>query len=176
VIFVTVGTQGPFDRLVSAVDRWAAARPERRVFAQIGPSDLCPRHIESRQFISPEECRRRIRDAEAVVAHAGMGTILSALELGTPVLVMPRRAALGEQRNDHQVATARRFKELGGVGVAFDEHELAHRLGEVERLVGGRRIGRYASDRFIGALRTFIDAEPTPGRRVPLTDAAAPST
>jgi hypothetical protein len=94
------------------------------------------------------------------VAHAGMGTILSALELGTPVLVMPRRAALGEQRNDHQVATARRFKQLGGVGVAFDEHELMHRLGELERLAGGRRIGRYAPDGFIGALRTFIEGEP----------------
>ncbi len=57
--------------------------------------------------------------ATAIVAHAGMGTILTALEMGKPLLVMPRRAALGEHRNDHQLATASRFAELGRVKVAF---------------------------------------------------------
>src|SRR6185312_9191493 len=33
VIFVTVGTQLPFDRLIMAVDEWAGAAPGRRVFA-----------------------------------------------------------------------------------------------------------------------------------------------
>ena len=162
MIFVTVGTQVPFDRLVAAVDAWAEAQDGRRVFAQIGPTDLRPRHIESRAFIPPEECRKRIRDARLVVAHAGMGTILSALELGTPVLVMPRRAALGEHRNDHQLATARRFAEIGSVSVAFDEVELVRRLDDGERLVGAERISEYASDGLIGALRTFIGDDAPP--------------
>ena len=46
--------------------------------------------------------------AAAIVAHAGMGTILTALETGKRLLVMPRRAALGEHRNDHQLATVSR--------------------------------------------------------------------
>jgi UDP-N-acetylglucosamine transferase subunit ALG13 len=163
VIFVTVGTQVPFDRLVAAVDSWAGAQVGRPVFAQIGPTDLRPRHIESRNFISPAECRERIREAKVVVGHAGMGTILTALELGTPVLVMPRRAALGEHRNDHQLATARWYAEVGGVSVAFDEGELVQKLDEVERLAGGERISQYASDGLIGALRSFIDARPEPG-------------
>ena len=93
---------------------------------------MIPRHIESQSFISPAECRQRIREADVVVAHAGMGTILSALELGTPVLIMPRRAELGEHRNDHQLATARWFAETGKVSVAFDELDMARRLDEVE--------------------------------------------
>ena len=35
MIFATVGTQLPFDRLIAAVDRWAGTRPGREVFAQI---------------------------------------------------------------------------------------------------------------------------------------------
>ena len=68
--------------------------------------------------------------ADAVVAHAGIGTILGALELGKPTVVMPRRAALGEHRNDHQLATARRFSGPG-IAVALDEHELAAELGRM---------------------------------------------
>jgi UDP-N-acetylglucosamine transferase subunit ALG13 len=161
VIFVTVGTQLPFDRLITAVDRWAGAHPGRPVFAQIGPSAR-PRNIDSRDFISPAQCEQRIRDAKVVVAHAGMGTILTALELGTPVLVMPRRADLGEHRNDHQLATARWFADIGSVSVAFDELELASRLDQVEERTGSGQISRYASADFISALRGFIDGEARP--------------
>ncbi len=38
MIFVTVGEQLPFDRLVRAVDEWAAASG-KEVFAQIGNSE-----------------------------------------------------------------------------------------------------------------------------------------
>ena len=157
MIFVTVGTQLPFDRLISAVDAWAGATTGADVFAQVGPTGLEPRHISYSRFISPAECRERMAAAQAIVAHAGMGTILSALELGKPLLIVPRRAALGEHRNDHQLATARRFAELGRVAVAFDETELPARLDELDRIAAHEPISPFASDRLIGALREFID-------------------
>jgi UDP-N-acetylglucosamine transferase subunit ALG13 len=160
VIFVTVGTQLPFDRLIAAVDRWAATRPAARVLAQIGPSDLSPAHIECERFVAPATCRERMLAADAIVAHAGMGTILSALEMGKPLLVMPRRAALGEHRNDHQVATARRFAALGPVGVAFDETELRAKLDRLEGLGARAPIGRHAPAPVIAALRAFIARDP----------------
>ena len=160
MIFVTVGTQLPFDRLIRAVDGWAAAGAGPEVFAQIGPTSLRPGNIEARPFISPSECRELIHDADVVVSHAGMGTILSALELGTRVLVMPRRAALGEHRNDHQLATARWFAKESSVSVAFDEAELVQKLDQVDGLAVGSRISEYAGDGLIGALRSFIDGPP----------------
>lgn len=159
MIFVTVGTQLPFDRLVAAVDRWAATHPGGRVFAQVGPSGLRPTRIEHQAFLSPAECHERMLAADAIVAHAGMGTILGGLEMGKPLVVMPRRAALGEHRNDHQLATARRFAELGSVSVAFDEAELHAQLDALDRVVARRPIDRYAPDPFIAALRAFISGE-----------------
>jgi UDP-N-acetylglucosamine transferase subunit ALG13 len=94
--------------------------------------------------------------ADAIVAHAGIGTILTALELGKPVLVMPRRAKFGEHRNDHQLATARRFAELGRVSVAFDETELSARLDELYGVVPQPRISPSAPDSFVAGLRAFI--------------------
>src|SRR5687767_9745951 len=125
MIFVTVGTQLPFDRMIRAVDEWAGKSGNgEEVFAQIGPSDYKPKHIRYSAFIAADEFEHRSREARAVVAHAGMGSIITALTMGKPILVMPRRAAMGEQRNDHQLATARHFLAQGRIGVAADEHEL----------------------------------------------------
>ena len=156
MIFVTVGAQMPFDRMVRAVDEWAAARGRSDVFAQINETDYRPRHIEWTRFIEPEQFRARVESARVLVAHAGMGSILTALETGKPILVMPRRGDLQETRNDHQIATAKRFLELGKVAVAFDEKELPGKLDELERLSAAGRISPWASDRLLGALRAFI--------------------
>jgi UDP-N-acetylglucosamine transferase subunit ALG13 len=158
VIYVTVGTQLPFDRLIEAVDAWAGATGAQDVFAQIGPGTYRPRHVAYAPFVSPEESRERMQAADAIVAHAGMGTIISALELGKPLLVMPRQAALGEHRNDHQIATAERFGALGRVSVAPDAAALAEKLDELGALNAHERISPYASDRLLSALSTFIAA------------------
>jgi len=179
VIFVTVGTQLPFDRMVGAVDRWAGANPGAEVFAQVGPTSLEPRHMGYSRFITPAECRERMTSAKAIVAHAGMGTILSALELGKPLLIVPRRASLGEHRNEHQLATARRFAELGRVTVAFEDSELPAQLAALDRIAAHEPISPFASDRLISALRAFIDgvpalaAEPTAAAAEPEYRAAA---
>ena len=84
MIFVTVGSQEPFDRLISAVDEWARLRALSDVFAQIASSTLHPRHIQFTQFVEPPEFSRIMEETRIIVAHAGMGSIISALELGNP--------------------------------------------------------------------------------------------
>jgi UDP-N-acetylglucosamine transferase subunit ALG13 len=158
LIFVTVGANTPFDRLVRCVDEWAAANDRSDVFAQIGQTEYRPAHLRFSQLLSPEEFRDTLSRASVVVGHAGMGTILSALEFGVPVLVMPRRAALREQRNDHQLATARRLAERGLVQVAMDESELRRRLDECSQLGSPERISPVAPAPLIECLRRFIRA------------------
>jgi hypothetical protein len=45
---------------------------------------------------------------------------------------MPRRASLGEHRNDHQLATARALAARGQVRVALDETQLGEALDALE--------------------------------------------
>lgn len=156
VIFITVGTDMAFNRLVRTVDEWALARGRQDVFAQIGETDWQPAHIAWSNFLQPPEFARRFAEAEVVVAHAGMGTILSALQWEKPILVMPRRATLGEQRNEHQLATARHLSELGKISVAMDEAELRVMLDDLGQLRAREKIGPYAGDALIATLRDFI--------------------
>lgn len=156
LIFVTVGHQMPFDRLVRAVDQWAACNQRDDVFAQIGDTTFRPTHIGHRRFLSPAEFDQQMREATAIVAHAGTGTILAAAQLGKPLLVMPRLASLHETRNDHQVPTAEHFAKHGHVLAAADEHALQTLLGSIESFVPRPRVGDSASPELIGAIREFI--------------------
>ena len=157
MIFVTVGHQMPFDRLIRAVDEWAMANSRDDVFAQVGTTDYEPEYIEWKNMLTPDEFEERMSQADFVIAHAGTGTILAALEHGTPIVVMPRRAALLETRNDHQVATAQRFKEMGQVLVALDEHEMPAILDHSESMEAGAMIDSSASPELIAALKGFVD-------------------
>jgi UDP-N-acetylglucosamine transferase subunit ALG13 len=159
VIFVTVGTQLPFDRLVAAVDQWAAShRRTGDVFAQIGPGSYVPKHIRYEAFVQVDRFSGLVKGAELIVSHAGIGSIVTSLSAGKPIVIMPRRADLGEHRNDHQVATASKFLNRSGVFVANDEVELNAVLNNMSRLQNPPPIEPFASPSLISAIRKFIDA------------------
>jgi UDP-N-acetylglucosamine transferase subunit ALG13 len=161
LIFVTVGSQGSFDRLIQAVDEWAALTGRSDVFAQIGKAKYIPTHIRFTEFVDPLEFKRLVQEAWLVVAHAGIGSIISALEAAKPIVVMPRRAEFREQRNDHQVATARHFEAKGQIIVAYEEQSLAERLDYALTLGNTERIGMEASPQLIATIRSFLDRGPS---------------
>ncbi len=156
MILVTVGTDKPFDRMMKVVDRWAAERGRQDVFAQIGEGGWQPRHIPFVNFFEPVEFKQRFSAAHLIIGHAGMGTILSALLHGKPILVMPKLARLGEHRNEHQTATAKRMMALGNVNVAFDEEEMFQKLDIVDSLQARAPIHPHASGGLVDGIRDFI--------------------
>lgn len=156
MIFVTVGTDLPFDRMMRVIDDWARGHNRRDIFAQIGEGGWRPGFIQHAEFLQPPEFKKRFNEASLIISHAGMGTILSALFYGKPILVMPKRASLGEHRNEHQMATARRMSGSGLVSMAADETELRRMLDRLEDLPAGRRIGPYAGPGLTDKLRDFI--------------------
>ena len=156
MIFVTVGHQMPFDRLVRAMDAWAEQAGRSDCFAQIGDGAYAPRRFPSARFLAPQQFRDHMANARAIVAHAGTGTILSALQLGKPILVLPRRSDLGETRNDHQVATAKHFAAAGHVLAAYDEGALVARMADLEQQRPGPLLGGSASPELLAAIRTFL--------------------
>jgi UDP-N-acetylglucosamine transferase subunit ALG13 len=160
MILITVGAQMPFDRLIRAVDHWVGENAREDVFAQIGAGTFRPRHMPWTRFLSSEEFRAHMFEADVIVAHAGMGTILTAMEFGTPILVMPRRADLFETRNDHQFGTARQFQDAEAVAVAADEQVLLERLNRLDQIAAPPRINSHASFRLLAALNRFICGEP----------------
>jgi UDP-N-acetylglucosamine transferase subunit ALG13 len=160
-IFIATGTQLAFDRLIEAVDDWAAEHPEAEIFAQIGPGGYRPQHMQSQGYVAPQTFEHKSKEADLIIAHAGTGTIFTALELRKPIIVMPRLHKYGEHRNDHQVATVERFQTLRGVNVAHDEHELRRLLDDYEGLSRpDAAIDPHARPELLEALSAYINAAP----------------
>jgi UDP-N-acetylglucosamine transferase subunit ALG13 len=132
VIFVTVGSDLPFNRLVKHLDHWSRDHPSQRVFAQVGrlkPSDYVPETIQWVQMLTAARFDQHCCEARLIVAHAGMGSIISALAAGKPIVILPRSARLRETRSDHQFATAERYADRPGIFVAWSEADVADAIG-----------------------------------------------
>ncbi len=140
MIFLTVGTQFPFDRLVKSVDlAFDAGLIDEEIVAQVGESSYKPRNFHSLASLDKDLFDKRVREASSVISHAGMGTITMALDNKKPLLVMPRLAKYGEVVNDHQAAIARRFSELGYILAAHDVNDFPDEIRKLKNFVPRER-------------------------------------
>ena len=154
MIFATIGTQAPFDRFVKMLDEVCEGMNEEVVCQTIGCT-YDAKNIRIIGFVAPDEFNKIFAEARLVIAHAGMGTILSALKQQKPLIVVPRLASLGEHRNDHQMATAMRMHELGYVNVAYDKAQLKELLSK--DLKPMKIIGDSASESLVKSIAKFIE-------------------
>jgi len=121
MIFVTVGTQAaPFDRLMRAL---GDLPPGEEIVVQCGSSKIRPPRATCVDFMPFADVLEHVRNARAVVAHAGVGSVMICLENGKRPIVVPRLEHLGEHPDDHQHEFARRLEAQGLVTVVED---LAH--------------------------------------------------
>jgi UDP-N-acetylglucosamine transferase subunit ALG13 len=124
MIFFTVGTQLPFERLVDYMEKWSICNPNVKIVGQICDEKKTDNFI-SKAFMSPDEYMECFTQASVVISHAGMGSIISAIEYEKPIIIVPRFSYLGEHRNDHQIYTAEAFSCKSGIYVANDYDELS---------------------------------------------------
>ena len=156
MILVTVGMQLGFDRLIEAMDRLA---PDlgMEVIAQVGRGEYQPQNMEARVSIAPAEFEGMVERSQLIVAHAGIGTVLTAQRFGKPILLFPRRFDHGEHRNDHQVATARNLQGRSGLLIAMDEDELKDRIAEGLKLNMADATASATAEQLHQAIGNFIE-------------------
>ena len=128
MIFLTVGTLFPFDRLVKAVDDFVETNDCQQIFAQIGKNGYTPKNFPSKDTLSKDEYDAIFMKASHIISHAGMGSIIMALRTQKPILVMPRLRKFHEAVNDHQLHTAKKFEQLGHVVAAYHPSEIPQKI------------------------------------------------
>jgi UDP-N-acetylglucosamine transferase subunit ALG13 len=113
---VTLGTMQDysFRRLVERA--LAILPPETEVLWQVGCTDVSDLPIRGRRQLPAAELQQAIEEADVVIAHAGCGSSVAALEAGKKPILVPRRAAHGENVDDHQLLIA---SELARRGLAI---------------------------------------------------------
>lgn len=116
-VFVTLGTIKPyrFDKLVDNILAVLPAGTE--VTWQTGSTSRTDLPGDVRQQVTTEEFDRLATEADLVIAHAGVGSLLRLLDLGVAPLIVPRRRGRGEHIDDHQQQVAGQLARAGVVQV-----------------------------------------------------------
>jgi UDP-N-acetylglucosamine transferase subunit ALG13 len=154
MIFVTIGSAEPFDRLLDAV---AALPAGEEVVAQCGASTVRPGNAGCVDFLSCDDFLESVARARVVVTHAGVGTVMAVLAAGKRPVVVPRLARFGEAVDDHQLAFARRLDEIGAVALVEDLAALPSAVAEA-LAPPPVRLGRSP---LAGELREYVQAQLT---------------
>jgi UDP-N-acetylglucosamine transferase subunit ALG13 len=153
MIFVSVGThEAPFDRMLQSV---FGLRLDEDLVVQYGPStDRSDSAWVQAEYLSFDEVVGYIRQARAVVMHAGVGSVMISLANGKRPIVMARRFEFAEHVDDHQVELARRM-DANGLATFVDDAEtlstaLAGAVQAPGRMSGvawlGDDLGRYLAE------------------------------
>lgn len=134
MIFITTGTQFPFERLLKYMAEWAVSNPKVKIIAQAGKTKYFSEGIATYEYLSPEDYLAIVKQASIIVGHAGSGTIITACEHGIPAIIMPRRFDLQEHRSEHQLGMAKEFSKREGVYIAYTKSQLFELLKQYKKL------------------------------------------
>jgi UDP-N-acetylglucosamine--N-acetylmuramyl-(pentapeptide) pyrophosphoryl-undecaprenol N-acetylglucosamine transferase len=147
-VVVMVGTLGfGFRRLVK---RLAHLLPrDAEILWQTGSTDTRELELTARPALPAPELTAALQRADLVVAHAGIGSALDALQAGRRPVLIPRRELYDEHVDDHQTLVA---GELAGRGLAVTAEAHALTVDELELAAG-------ATVRSVAQPRRFALAE-----------------
>jgi UDP-N-acetylglucosamine transferase subunit ALG13 len=177
MIFVTVGTSTfPFDRLMRCVD---ALDVSEQLVVQHGASGFVPRASIARQFMSYVDVVENMHRARVVVAHGGVGSILTAIHAGKRPLVVPRLRRYSEAVDDHQVGLARRLADSGIVILVDDLSELGAYVAAVPESLASATMTSDLADavgEYVNAVLGPVCVENSAARPVDMPISGADST
>jgi UDP-N-acetylglucosamine transferase subunit ALG13 len=128
MIFVTVGNHYKgFDRLVKKMDEIAENTSEK-VIIQIGQTYYKPKNAKFFDFTDYGTMQKLCKEARVVVSHAGVGSIITALEQQTPIIIVPRLKKYNEVIDDHQLDIAEALLDHQLVKTVYDLTQLEESL------------------------------------------------
>jgi UDP-N-acetylglucosamine transferase subunit ALG13 len=157
MMFVTVGSMFPFERMIRIMDDWTSQH-SREVFAQIGGGKYEPRHMRWQRIIPPDEYKKMVQSCRLIISHAGTGSVFTASEFFKPIVLVPRRADLNEHTTDHQLDTAKWLEGKPGIFIAWSEQELAQAIEQARQVAGNLQslVPSSAPQPFLDRIRNFL--------------------
>ena len=156
MIFIVTGTQEPFDRLLKIVDRWYSRNKGVKIIAQTAESTFSSKNMTCFDYLEPDVFNEYFNNADVIIGHAGIGTIIEALENEKKLIVFPRLVKYNEHRNDHQHHTAFGFEKLGLINVAYNEKDLLGYLDDLDSILRKEKIDDKAEQKLLSRISDFI--------------------
>ncbi len=129
MIFATCGSSHfRFDRMMQAL----ALLPAAQLYVQHGPADPPPQ-VRAVRFLPFDRLMDSITEADVVITHAGVGSILCAIRAGHTPVIFPRLKRYHETVDDHQAELARALAARGSAIVFWSAEEITDAVARAPR-------------------------------------------
>jgi len=157
LILILLGTQDkPFTRLLEVVDKAIKKGDiKEEVIAQIGFTKYSSENIKTFDLIPKDEYEKIISEADLIITHAGVGSILTGLKKNKKVIAAARLKEYGEHTNNHQLEILNEFNNKGYILKLDKFNELPKILKKAKTF----KPQKYTSNnaKFIKMLENYID-------------------
>lgn len=139
MIFITVGSseEYKFPRLLQIIDELCEEGVVNgtETVAQIGYTNYSPKHYKAFDMTSDEEFKSLVAKADIIIAHAGTGSVTSALKAHKKVIIFPRQFEFNEHLDNHQLELAALFTDKGYTLSAMDKDELREKIQHIDEFI-----------------------------------------
>lgn len=155
MILVLLGTQDkPFTRLLEAVEK---LNVKTKIIVQAGTTKYESKKMEIFDLISSEELNKLMKEANLIITHGGVGSIIEGLKLNKKIIVAPRLKEYGEHVNNHQLEITKEFKNKGYILELNDFDKLGEVINKSKTFIPKKY--KSNKDNFIKIIEDFINQE-----------------
>ncbi len=152
MIFVTLGTQDkPFKRLLDYIEK---SNIKDEFIVQAGFTDYKSNKFKIYKYLDKDIFDKYLNDADLIICHGGVGTIVSCLNDGKSVLAVPRLSKYGEHQNDHQLQIVNAYKQKGYLTVMNDGDDFDQKVNEALTFKPNKFISN--NEVFVNKLKKYI--------------------
>ena len=115
MILVMLGTQNnSFERLLKKMDELIEKKViDEKVIVQSGYTNYESKNMRIFDLIPQEELEKYQEQADLIITHGGVGSIVSSIKKGKKVIAIPRLHRYHEHVNDHQKQIVEAFDKKG---------------------------------------------------------------
>lgn len=126
MILVLLGTQNnSFHRLLEKIDKLIEeCIIKEEVIVQAGYTKYESKNMKIFDLISGEKLEKYQKQADLIITHGGVGSIISSIKKGKKVIAIPRLHKYEEHVNDHQKEIVEVFDKKGYIIGISDVEEL----------------------------------------------------
>lgn len=157
MVLVLLGTQNnSFHRLLEEVEKNIEnGNIDEEVIVQAGYTKYESENMKIFDLVSQKELNELIQNAKFIIAHGGVGTIITALKKNKKVIAVARRKEYHEHVNNHQMEIINTFSEKGYI-IGIDD---ANKLEDAIKKIEAFKPEKYKSgtSKIIKLVEDFID-------------------
>lgn len=160
MILVLLGTQNnSFHRLLEKLDELVEKKViDEKIVVQAGYTKYESKNMRIFGLIPQEELERYQEQADLIITHGGVGSIISSIKRGKKVIAVPRLHKYHEHVNDHQTQIIENFSIKNYIIGINEVDELEQAILKAKNFVPEKyEIKNHEENKIIKIIEKFID-------------------